>query len=74
MKSPYQDEIKNFTKEDFENNRVNLHIHTTFSDGKANAFDIIRQAKEKGYKKLQFVTTIHLKLTNKFEMESLFQL
>lgn len=52
MKSPYQDEIKNFTKEDFENNRVNLHIHTTFSDGKADAFDIICQAKEKGYKKI----------------------
>lgn len=46
-----KDEIKNFTKEDFENNKVNLHIHTTFSDGKADAFDIIRQAKEKGYKK-----------------------
>ena len=47
-----KDEIKNFTKEDFENNKVNLHIHTTFSDGKADAFDIIRQAKEKGYKKI----------------------
>ena len=41
-----------FTKEDFENNLVNLHIHTTFSDGKADAEDIIRQAKEKGYKKI----------------------
>lgn len=47
-----KDEIINFTKEDFENNKVNLHIHTTFSDGKADAFDIIRQAKEKGYKKI----------------------
>lgn len=52
MRSLYQDEIQNFTKEDFENNKVNLHIHTTFSDGKADAFDIIRQAKEKGYKKI----------------------
>lgn len=52
MRSLYQDEIINFTKEDFENNKVNLHIHTTFSDGKADAFDIIRQAKEKGYKKI----------------------
>lgn len=41
-----------FTKEDFENNLVNLHIHTTFSDGKADAKDIIKQAKEKGYKKI----------------------
>ena len=47
-----KDEINNFTKEDFENNKVNLHIHTTFSDGEADAFDIIRQAKEKGYKKI----------------------
>lgn len=47
-----KDEMINFTKEDFENNKVNLHIHTTFSDGKADAFDIIRQAKEKGYKKI----------------------
>ena len=52
MRSLYQDEIINFTKEDFENNKVNLHIHTTFSDGKADAFDIIRQAKEKGYQKI----------------------
>lgn len=41
-----------FTKDDFENNLVNLHIHTTFSDGKADAFDILKQAKEKGYKKI----------------------
>lgn len=41
-----------FTKEDFENNLVNLHIHTTFSDGEADAFDIVKQAKEKGYKKI----------------------
>ena len=52
MKNSYLDEIKSFTKDDFINNRINLHIHTTFSDGKANAFDIIRQAKEKGYKKI----------------------
>lgn len=44
--------MKNFTKEDFINNKVNLHIHTTFSDGQADAFDIIKQAKEKGYKKI----------------------
>lgn len=48
----YRDEIKNFSKEDFENNRVNLHIHTTFSDGKADASSIVAQAKEKGYKKI----------------------
>ena len=52
MKSSFQDEIKSFNRDDFENNRVNLHIHTTFSDGKAEAEDIVRQAKEKGYRKI----------------------
>ena len=48
----FVNEIKSFNREDFDNNLVNLHIHTTFSDGKADAFDIVRQAKEKGYKKI----------------------
>lgn len=52
VNSSYQEEIKNFTQKDFETDRVNLHIHTNFSDGKADAFDIIRQAKEKNYKKI----------------------
>ena len=46
----FLDDIKSYTKEDY--NKVNLHIHTTFSDGKADAFDIIEQAKENGYKKI----------------------
>jgi len=46
--------MENYTKEDFINKRVNLHIHTTFSDGKGNAVDILNQAKEKGYKKIAF--------------------
>lgn len=45
-------EIKNFTSDDFLNGKVNLHIHTTFSDGKAEASDILEQAKAKGYKKI----------------------
>lgn len=48
----FVNEIKSFNREDFDNNLVNLHIHTTFSDGKADAFDIVRQAREKGYKKI----------------------
>ena len=50
MKS--SDLLKSFQKEDYENNLVNLHIHTTFSDGRANALDIVSQAHEKGYKKI----------------------
>lgn len=44
--------MRNFTREDFINNKVNLHIHTTFSDGEADAYSIVKQAKEKGYKKI----------------------
>lgn len=42
--------IKSFTEEDYTQNRVNLHIHTTYSDGKGIAEDLLNQAKEKGYK------------------------
>ena len=44
--------ITSFTKDDFSKNRVNLHIHTTFSDGEADAESIVKQAKELGYKKI----------------------
>ena len=46
----YKEIINSFTKEDFTQKRVNLHIHTTFSDGLANAEDIVSQAVDKGYK------------------------
>lgn len=42
----YEELIKNFTEEDYTAGRVNLHIHTTYSDGKANFADIIQQGKE----------------------------
>lgn len=42
--------MKNLTRENFENNKVNLHIHSTYSDGKANFKNIIEQAKKSGYK------------------------
>lgn len=45
----YKELIKSFTKEDYEND-VNLHIHSTFSDGGASVDEIIGQAKEKGLK------------------------
>lgn len=44
--------MKNYTKEDFFNKKVNLHIHTLCSDGEAHPVDIVKQAKEKGYKKI----------------------
>ena len=44
----YKELIKSFTKKNFDNN-VNLHIHSTFSDGKMTPEEIINQAKSKGY-------------------------
>lgn len=41
----YTELIKSFTKEDYEKGRVNLHIHTKYSDGKAEFADIINQGK-----------------------------
>ena len=46
----YKELIKSFTKEDYQNKRVNLHIHSKYSDGKAEFLDIINQAQQKGYK------------------------
>lgn len=43
--------LLNFNEKDFLTN-VNLHIHTSHSDGKELAQDIINQAKELEYKKI----------------------
>ena len=42
--------LNSFTKEDYENNKVNLHIHTSCSDGEGNYKQIVEAAKSKGYK------------------------
>ncbi|HNW26622.1 MAG TPA: PHP domain-containing protein [Candidatus Gastranaerophilaceae bacterium] len=49
MTESYKDLIKSFTKQDYEN-RVNLHIHSTFSDGGVNAVELVEKAKAKGLK------------------------
>lgn len=41
----YKELIKSFTKEDYEQNRVNLHIHTTYSDGKGDFKTFVEGAK-----------------------------
>lgn len=46
----YKELIKSFTKEDYLNKKVNLHIHSTYSDGLAEFLDIEKQANTKGYK------------------------
>ena len=42
--------IKSFTKDDYEHNCVNLHIHTKYSDGEGDFSTLIKQAREKNYK------------------------
>ncbi len=60
--------MEKFTKEDFINNKVNLHLHSTFSDGKGNAEDLLRQAVEKGYKKIAFCDHNTLEAYHKTEI------
>jgi len=43
--------INSFTEDNFKTD-VNLHIHSTCSDGKCPFDEIIKQAKEKNYKKI----------------------
>ena len=42
--------LNSFTEDDFKNNKVNLHIHTTCSDGLGNYEQILDSAKEQDYK------------------------
>lgn len=42
--------LNSFSKEDYINNNVDLHIHTNYSDGNGFAEQIIISAKEKKYK------------------------
>jgi len=48
----YKDIISCFTKCDYTQNNVNLHIHTTYSDGVGDYRTIVTQAKDKGYKNI----------------------
>ena len=32
--------LNSFTKEDYDNKKINLHIHTSYSDGLGNEFQI----------------------------------
>ena len=41
----YKELIKSFIEEDYESGRVNLHIHTNYSDGKADFKTIAEQSK-----------------------------
>lgn len=49
MAENYKELIKSFTKQDYEKD-VNLHIHSTFSDGRVEAEQLVEQAKAKNLK------------------------
>ena len=42
--------LQELKETDFLSGKVNLHIHSNYSDGKASFEEIIKQAKAKGYK------------------------
>lgn len=42
--------MKDLTKQDFLSGKVNLHIHTNYSDGKADFKKVLDNAKKNGYK------------------------
>ena len=46
----YKELISSFTKEDYISGKVNLHVHTTYSDGKADFTSIVSQAQTKNMK------------------------
>lgn len=39
----YKELIRSFTREDYLNHRVNLHIHTSYSDGRGEFKNIVKQ-------------------------------
>ena len=57
-----RDTLNSFTKEDYETQKVNLHIHTKFSDGLGDYKQILNSAKEKNYKLIAITdhNTIHI--------------
>ncbi len=66
----YKELLKSFTKEDYEANRVNLHIHSVYSDGEIEFSQVVDELKNykalsitdhntvKGYRNNDFATLI----------------
>ncbi|MDR1327966.1 MAG: PHP domain-containing protein [Heliobacteriaceae bacterium] len=50
----YKELIASFTKEDYKNNRVDLHVHTNFSDGRGDVKVLLEQAKAQDYRYISF--------------------
>src|SRR5574344_152058 len=70
MVKDYKEIVKNFSEEDFKT-CVNLHIHTTFSDGMGNAQSFLEQARAKNYNYIAFAdhNTLNNYLDNKWLLD-----
>ena len=42
--------LNSFSEDDYKNNKINLHIHTSYSDGLGDVAQVVKSAKEKGYR------------------------
>ena len=42
--------LNSFSEDDYKNNKINLHIHTSHSDGLGDVAQVVKSAKEKGYR------------------------
>lgn len=62
-----RDKLRSFTKEDYLNKKVNLHIHTVYSDGKGDAEQIIASAKENGYELISITDHNSVEVHKKFK-------
>ncbi len=45
----FAEKLRKYTKDDYANKKIDLHIHTFYSDGEGNPEQIVKSAKEKGY-------------------------
>ena len=63
--------MKNLTREDFLSGKVDLHIHSNYSDGKADFKEIIDSAKDKGYKLISITDHNTVERHQKFQDASL---
>ena len=39
--------LNSFSEDDYKNNKINLHIHTSYSDGLGDVAQVVKSAKEK---------------------------
>lgn len=63
--------LKNFTQKDYEDKKVDLHIHTAYSDGEGKWEQIIPAAKAKGYKLISITDHNTVKVHHQIQDEIL---